>query len=60
MNRTNEFKGFNMLADEDSDMISFVSGSMSSVSAFRMTGRVPARQEMRRRRRKNPSFSHCS
>jgi hypothetical protein len=29
MNRVNEFKGFNMLADDDGDMISFVSGSLS-------------------------------
>lgn len=34
MNRTNEFKGFNMLADDDGDMISFVSGSLSGVYGF--------------------------
>ncbi len=34
MNRTNDFKGFNMLADDDSDMISFVSGSLSGGFGF--------------------------
>jgi hypothetical protein len=34
MNRVNEFKGFNMLADDDSDMISFVSGSLSGAFGF--------------------------
>ena len=34
MNRKNDFKGFNMLADDDSDMISFVSGSLSGAFGF--------------------------
>ena len=29
MNQMNEFKGFNMLADDDGDMVSYVSGSFS-------------------------------
>ena len=34
MKRANEFKGFNMLADDDSDIISFVSGSLSGAFGF--------------------------
>jgi hypothetical protein len=34
MNRANEFKGFNMLADDDSETISLVSGRLSGAFGF--------------------------